>query len=300
MVAVLNGLVGDWLHRSGNGLASPMSLSAGARPLVLDAESLRASLPEASRSVVVLLHGSMGTEFSWRLSDGSDYGTRLGAQLGMTPLYLRYNSGRHISENGEALDGLLEALLPAWPVPLKELTLIGHSMGGLVARSACHVAAEAEHRWVGRVRRAFYLGTPHLGAPLERLGNAVAWTLTAVGNPYTSLLAQVGNLRSAGIKDLRFANLTRADWEGADADALLEDRRHPVPLLPHIRHYLVAGSVSRSPLLTALFGDALVPVPSATASKAARVCVLPGVGHLALARDEAVYQQIRAWVEEAP
>src|SRR5207247_2473733 len=118
--------------------------------------------------VVVFLHGLMETEFAWSLGGAETYGARLGRDLGCTPVFVRYNSGRHVSENGRSLDELLEALVAAWPVEVAELALVGHSMGGLVARSAGHQAGERRAEWVDRVRHVVSLGTPHMGAPLAQ------------------------------------------------------------------------------------------------------------------------------------
>ncbi len=308
-IGVLNGTVGDYLKRTGNGLATPMELFLGDRPLRLDGEETEV-IREASPRVAVLVHGLMSTEGVWEIDGGETYGSLLAKDLGVTPLYLRYNSGLHVSENGEALDALLERLVAAWPVPIEELILIGHSMGGLVLRSATHAAAEPREarRWLPLVKRAFYLGTPHLGAPLERFGNALTFVLGAIGNPYTQLIADVINLRSAGVKDLRYANLRREDWEGADADALLQNRRHPVPLLPHIRHHLIAAHLSDDPRVALLFGDALVSIRSATGRARPHdrsapfpqrhVKIIPALAHLGLAHHREVYTQIRAWCEE--
>jgi pimeloyl-ACP methyl ester carboxylesterase len=244
------------------------------------------------------------------MPDGHDYGSLLARDLGYTPLHVRYNSGLHVSESGEALDALLERLVASLPIPVEELVLIGHSMGGLVIRSACHAASTTEaRRWLPLVTRAIYLGTPHLGAPLERFGNVLAWALGNVGNPYTRLVAEIVNLRSSGVKDLRYANLRREDWEGADADALLQNRRHPVPLLPHIRHHLIAGSFAGDPRLALFFGDAVVPLASATGRAEPRhrsaifpqehVRILPAMDHLRLAHHPDVYAIVRAFCEEA-
>ncbi|MEO7329639.1 MAG: alpha/beta hydrolase [Minicystis sp.] len=309
-IGVLNGTVGDYLKRTGNGLATPMELFHfhGNRPLRLDGAG-PIVIGEASPRVAVLVHGLMSTEGVWELEGGETYGSLLAKDLGVTPLYLRYNSGLHVSENGEALDALLEQLVVAWPVPVEELILVGHSMGGLVLRSATHAAASGvERRWLPLVKRAFYLGTPHLGAPLERFGNALTFVLGAIGNPYTQLVADVINLRSAGVKDLRYANLRREDWEGADADALLQNRRHPVPLLPHIRHHLIAAHLSDDPRMAVLFGDALVSIRSATGRARPHdrsapfpqrhVRIIPALAHLGLAHHLEVYAQIRDWCEE--
>ncbi len=221
VIGVLNGALGDYLQRTGNGLATPMTLVHDGKPMPPTREALRAAYPEATGRIAVFVHGLMSIESVWRMSDGRTYGSLLARDLGYTPVFLRYNSGLHISENGEALDGLLGRLVASYPVPVEEILLVGHSMGGLVLRSATHAASEEARSWLRLVKRAFYIGTPHLGAPLERLGNLVSWTLQKVGNPYTSLVADIVNLRSNGVKDLRFANLRREDWDGLDADALL-------------------------------------------------------------------------------
>jgi len=307
-IGALNGAIGDYLQRTGNGLATSMGFVHDGRALALEPAAIAAAYPEAGPRLVVLVHGLMSTEIVWRMADGQDYGSLLARDLGLTPLYLRYNSGLHVSENGEALDALLEALVRAYPVPVEEVILVCHSMGGLVARSAAHAASERERSWLPLVRRAFYLGTPHLGAPLERFGNVLAWALSSLGNPYTRLIADLVNLRSSGVKDLRYGSLRREDWEGADADALLQNRRHPVPLLPHIRHHLVAATLAAEPNLALLFGDGLVMPDSATGRAQAHhrsaifpqehVRVLPSLAHLRLAHHPEVYALVRAWCEE--
>jgi triacylglycerol lipase len=227
--------------------------------------------------------------------------------LGVTPLYLRYNTGLAIPDNGALLASLLEQLVDEYPAPLAEIVLLGFSMGGLVARSACHVATEQGHRWLGLVRRSIYLGTPHQGAPFERVGRVVARLLQAVDDPVTRLLADIANLRSDGVKDLGDADLRHQDRERRVASVLLRDPEHPVPLLPAIQHYLVAGTLSPSPWLTALLGDAIVPIGSATDGQAARAAapelpsdhlkIVPGVAHMTLAHHSAVYAHIRGWCE---
>jgi triacylglycerol lipase len=307
-LGVLNGTVGDYLDRTGNGLATAMNLVADGAPLEVDRNALARTFPDATPRAVLLVHGSMCTERVWQprrtAADGGtrDYGALLRRDLGYTPLYLRYNTGLAIPDNGAALAALLEELVDAFPLPLEELLLIGHSMGGLVMRSACLLASSRDQRWLRLVRRAIYIGTPHLGAPLERLGRVVARVLEAVPDPYTRLAAEVGNLRSDGIKDLGDADLRHEDRERRVARMAPRDRRHPVPLPPGIRHYLVAATLSESTVLASLVGDVLVPVPSATGPEPQvppnRVEVLPGVGHFALARHPQVYARIRAWCGE--
>lgn len=313
-IGVLNGTIGDYLKRTGNGLATSMTLAHENRALPLARAAIAAAFPAATPRVMVFVHGLMSTETVWEMADGTSYGSRFAHDFSVTPLYVRFNSGLHVSENGEALDALLEQLIDEYPVPIEELILVGHSMGGLVIRSAAHAGADRDRRWLALVKRAFYLGTPHLGAPLERFGNVLTWVLRKVGDtigdPYTPLIADILNLRSSGVKDLRYANLRREDWEGSDADALLQNRRHPVPLLPHIRHHLVAATLSDDPRLSLLFGDAIVPLRSATGrarppDRAAlfpqeHVRVLSRLDHLSLAHEPEVYAQLHTWFEETP
>ena len=171
VIAALNGLVGDRLERSGSDLHQPASVRVDGEAVALDASSLSAAFPEAMSRLVVFLHGLMGTEFYWEWGGahpGDTYGARLASDLGCTPIYLRYNTGLHVSENGLSIAALLEELVHAWPVEVQEIALVGHSMGGLIARSACHQGSESGRCWTERVGHVVSLGTPHLGAPLER------------------------------------------------------------------------------------------------------------------------------------
>ena len=299
ILAVLNGAVGDMLARTGNGLQLEMGWFRNGLPVRPERAALARAYPEATPRVVVLVHGLMCTESIWTLPDGSDYGSLLARDLGLTPLYVRYNSGLSIPENGARLSALLATLHEEYPITLEEIVPLGYSMGGLVIRSACHAASRTGEPWLDRVRRAVYVGTPHRGAPLERAGRFVTRVLRLVDDPYTRLVADIADLRSDGVKDLGDADLRRPDDLTAGG---------PVPLLPGIRHYLVAGSVSHDPLVTRLFGDALVPVASATdggctdgaslALPPSHIRFRPGLGHLALAHHPLVYDDIRAFLEE--
>ena len=307
-LALLNGLVGDYLAREGNGLATEMACYHGGTRIALERASIARSYPDATPRVALFVHGVMCAETIWRFPDGSDYGQKLQAELGITPFYLRYNSGLPIADNGAALARLLQSLASAYPVPIEEMILIGYSMGGLLVRSACHFATEHGLSWLSHVQRAIYVGTPHLGAPAERIGRIVAKLLHAIPDPYTRLIGDIGDLRSAGIKDMGDADLRHEDRASLSGRLSLCDPRHPVPLLPSIRHALVAGSLSMEPRIAALFGDSIVPVTSAIAQSMVeagnldlppeRVKVLPGRTHLDLPHDAEVYDFIKKTCEQ--
>lgn len=301
--SIINGAVGDYLHASGNGLCIDMALYAGNRPLSLTREALLRAHPEPSAKLCVLVHGLGCNEGSWVYRDPdrpereTSYGAELAADLGYTPLFVRYNTGLAIGGNGRHLADLLAALLAAYPLPVEELILIGHSMGGLVIRHACHLGSARQDPWAERVRQVFYLGSPHDGAPLALLGEIAAQVLRAVPNPITRIIGDVFNLRSQGVKDLRAAPLLDAAGPpGA-----------PVSWLSSAQHYLLVGALGESPrhLASTLLGDGLVPVPAILAAPRGgealtpipreRVACFPRTDHMQLARDPAVYQQIRRW-----
>ena len=308
-LAILNGVLGDYLARTGNGLATTFSFVSDGASLGLHRATIAREIPRASPRVAVFVHGLMCTEQVWKMRDGSDYGSLLERDLGMTPLYVRYNSGRAIAENGSALSDLLETLDDVYPGGIDEIVPIGFSMGGLVIRSACHVAHKRGLGWLSRVRRAIYIGTPHRGAPLERAGRFAMRVLRTVPDPYTRLIADIGDLRSRGLRNLGDGELHDDDADEArvPAGVSLRDGRHPVPLLPQIQHYLMAGTLAADPWVALWLGDALVPLSSATADACDdlrtfafppdHVKIFHAFSHMRLARDPAVYAEIRAVCE---
>lgn len=293
VVAALNGLHGDHLQRSGNPLALTMTLRHGGRPL----DPLRpgATIAAPTPRLLVLVHGLCMSDGQW-LRQGHDHGTALAAAGGYTPVYLRYNSGLPVGDNGERLAALLEALVGAWPVPVQELVLLGHSMGGLVSRSACHHAARHHHDWLRHLRRMVFLGTPHHGSPLERGGQGLQRLLQL--SPYSAPLAALGRARSAGIQDLRHGSVTR----GGPAH---------VPLPPGVACHAVAATLAkrRQPLAERLLGDGLVTVDSALGRHRdpgrtlgfapSQQFVSHGTGHLELLNHPAVAAQLRQWLVPA-
>jgi pimeloyl-ACP methyl ester carboxylesterase len=307
-LAALNAYVGDALVASGSELALAMTLRHRGADLPLDSDAMARALPDADTRLAIFVHGLGETDASWRLRADAQrpgYGARLQRDLGHTPIELRYNTGLHISDNGRALAWLLEELCEAWPVAVQEIVLVGHSMGGLVARSACHYGEREGHDWTSAVRHVFCLGSPHLGAPLEKGVNALGWALRRV--PETRPLANVLNVRSAGIKDLRYGSCAEEDWCDCDPDELLTDRCHDVPFLPGARFYFVAATLSQRPgdPLSTILGDLLVRVPSASGAGRRRQIGFAiedghhvgGLTHFDLLNHPAVYDQIRAWIE---
>ncbi|MFN2425387.1 MAG: esterase/lipase family protein [Candidatus Binatia bacterium] len=305
MTSVLSGVIGDHLAETGNPLAVKMELRRRGIALVLERDALATSLPRISSRIVVLVHGLCGTDAQWKRA-AVDYPATLESEFGFTPVYLRYNSGLHISTNGRRLAGLLEALVREWPVTVEEVLLVGHSMGGLLARSAVHHGEAAAHSWTSRVKRVAFLGSPHHGAPLERGGN---WFEEVIGAlPYAGPLARLGRLRSAGVTDLRHGNLLDEDWQGTDRFLRGQDRRRPLALPAAIDFLAVAATTGtrRGDARDRLVGDGLVPVSSALghhpdparalAFDPSRRHVVYGTHHMGLLGHAEVWKQLSQWL----
>jgi pimeloyl-ACP methyl ester carboxylesterase len=312
-LGALNGLIGDRLDAERSELSIPTQLRLRGRAVPIEREALARAYPRPSSRLVVFVHGLCETEAAWWLGaerrwadPESTYGSRLQRHAGRTPLYVRYNTGLHVSESGARLSGLLDDLVAEWPCEVEALAIVGHSMGGLVARSACARAERDGRRWVEAVEKVVYLGTPHLGAPLEQVANVAATGLAAI--PETRPVATVLRTRSAGIKDLRFGALLEEDWEGCDPDALLGDRCSDVPLLETAEHYAVCATVARRPegRLGRIVGDLLVLYSSGSGRggrRGRRIPFveengrhLPGATHFDLLNHPAVDEHLRAWL----
>ena len=312
-LGAVNGLYGNHLAERGNRLALAMEVRRGAAAVPVTPEGLADAFPDATSRVAVFIHGLCETDEAWRQFPlGGDrgacrtrrtYGERLRDELGFTPVHVRYNTGLRISRNGRELALLLDELVHGWPTGVAELVVVGHSMGGLVARSACHYGARDGRAWVGAVRHVFSLGAPHLGADLEKGVNVLAWALARV--PETRGLSSFLNARSVGMKDLRFGACTDEDWRGVDPDEFLRDRCQEVPFLAGANYYFIAASVREGPVGT-LIGDLLVRVSSASGRGSGNGRRIPfevgngleltGLNHFDLLNHPAVYEQIRTWV----
>ena len=299
VLAALNGVLGDRLLAMRSPLAQAMELRANGAPLTLTTDALRVQLPQASSHLLLLVHGLCMNDTQWR-RNGHDHGAHLAPALGATPVYLRYNSGLHTSVNGRELALLLGRLAAHWPVPLERITVIGHSMGGLLARSAFDIAQQAGQHWPARLQDLVFLGTPQHGAPLERAGHGI--DLLLASNPYSRPFVHLARLRSAGITDLRHGHVRESDWRAPDR------RAAPVPLPAGVACYAVAAALAERHcgLADRLLGDGLVPLNSALGrhDTPARGLAFPPahchvawqLGHLALLGDAAVADRLVQWL----
>ncbi len=293
-VSIVNGVYGDYLARTGNPLAIAMRLHHDGA--ALDVANPNVHFEVAGRApptgrLLVLVHGLCMSIQQWT-RQGCSHGASLGAELGWTPLYLRYNSGLQVAENGRLFAEVLQSLVRHWPRRVEELAIVGHSMGGLVARSACLAGEELRHDWLPHLRKLIFLGTPHQGVPLERGAHGLDYLLEL--SPYSAPFTRLGKARSAGIQDLQRGTITPGGHRF-------------VPLPNGVDCYAIAATMGarRNLLAERLVGDGLVPLNSALGRHADRGRSLDfpkthqwvgyQMGHLELLHRPEVYAQLRAW-----
>jgi pimeloyl-ACP methyl ester carboxylesterase len=288
--SAINGAFGDHLAASNNLLAIRMAIHVNNVPVALSADALLRAFPAPGSKLCVFIHGLSCDEHCWDKArdDGNacDFGTQLHAEFDYTPLYLRYNSGLPIAENGTQLAVLLEDLLATWPQPVSGLLIIGHSMGGLIALSACEQAAAEEMDWPRAMRMLICLGSPNLGSPVEQIGHLLTSALHLT--PATTPLGKIAASRSQGIKDLRHG----PGGHGTSRKSAAH---------PHIAFRFLGASLTedtRHPF-SDFFGDGLVTPGSATAHEIdgdVQSAKLGNIGHMGLTNDPRVYRQIREWL----
>lgn len=250
---------------------------------------------ETTGSITVVVHGLMTNEVIWGFKGdrATTYGSLLARDVGTTPVFARYHTGRHIFENGRELSRCLDDLLASWPVLVTDLNLLGHSMGGLVARSACHYGVLDSRGWVSRLRRVFLLGAPHHGATMEQLAHTANLAIGLVPLRLTRVLSETVDRRSDGIKDLRRGRIVDDGWTGP-------------PLTPSAEWFLGSACLTGDPdhPVGKFLGDILVSQFSAQGRRPGRapenltrerVRAFPRHGHVSLVNSPVVYEQLLTW-----
>lgn len=305
ILSVLNGVVGDYLVEKKNPLQIEMEFRHLSQPIIINPKSLAETYPKINGKILLMVHGSCMNDIQWTQKD-HNHGTSIARELDKTPVYLNYNSGLHVSSNGRKLNELLEDLILKWPIPVEEITIISHSMGGLVSRSAMHYGFQLKKTWTKYFKKIVFLGTPHHGAPLERMGNYIDVILEAI--PYAKPFARLGKTRSAGVTDLRYGNLVDEDWINKDRFKLQKDKRQNIPLPENIDSYSIAASKGKkvSSLSTKIMGDNMVEVNSALGIhrktsknlnfKKQNTFILFENTHVDLLSNHKVYLKLKEWL----
>jgi len=303
VLAALNGVLGDHLVARNNPLAIPMQFRRKGKPL--NERALSEAIQQSNGRLAIMVHGSCMNDLQWNRK-GHDHGAALARDLGFTPIYIHYNTGLHVSENGRKFSDLLETLIDQSPQPTA-LFIIAHSMGGLVSRSACHYGKTSGHTWLNHLRKIVFLGTPHHGALLEKGGNWINMIIEI--SQYSAPFSRLGKIRSAGITDMRYGNVLDDDWKGRDRFEFSGDQRIPVPLPEGVQCYSIAATTGKesNKLGGDIIGDGLVTVSSALGRhKNTELNLLfpkihqwvgRNMNHMDLLNHPEVYETIKTWLK---
>lgn len=294
-LSALNGVIGDRLHRDQSPLAIDMALKQAGQPISW--ESLVDCVNSASGHLTIMIHGLCMNDEKWS-REQHHHGVKIEQDLGHTVIYLHYNTGLPIAENGQRLNALLEDMagyLDSANIQRKlKLHFVAHSMGGLVARSACHYASVQGHAWMGCLHAMIFLGTPHHGAPLAKVGKFLESLLS--GHPYTQPLTGLIAKRSEGIKDLA-------------SGKICFDIDEPISLPDSVDCFAVAACMTAlgSTASHNMIGDGLVSVDSALGLHLCsrrelgfdpdRQWLAQGIDHMDLLSDRDVCRVICNWLK---
>jgi pimeloyl-ACP methyl ester carboxylesterase len=301
-ICALNGVLGDTLQAQDNPLAIEMGFCYQGQSI--QQELLIPLIKEAKGRVLLMVHGLCMNDIQWTRQE-HNHGETLAKEHQLLPIYLRYNSGLHISENGQRLAILLEQLYQSTGQACS-LNILAHSMGGLVSRSACHYAKIQNYAWLTDLKKLIFLGTPHHGAPLEKGGNLIGQLLNI--SVYTAPFVPLVNLRSCGITDLRHGNLCDEDWQDQDRFELSSKPRQAIPLPTGVSCYAIATSIEGKPLeLTSqLIGDGLVGIDSGLGKHPKAEYQLQfasnhswigyNINHMQLLSSHQVYEKLSDWL----
>lgn len=295
-LSVINGVYGDKLVEQNNALAIDMRFIFDKQPLQFNkAESplkLQVQSP-GSDKIMLFIHGLCMSHYGWEVND-KNQSEQLAKVLGFTPVYLHYNTGKSIASNGEMLAQQLEMLIEQWPTSITDLSLVGHSMGGLVARSAHFYGTQYHKKWLAKTTSIISIGTPHNGAMLEKGGAVIDALLTL--SPYAVPFTRLTGIRSQGIEDLRHGKIS------ASQDAF-------IPIPDNVRFYALAGVLNKTPNKVAeqSIGDGLVTLNSAfgISKQASKTLAIPehhkwlkyNLSHNAMLSDPDVFNAIANWLK---
>lgn len=267
LLAILNGLMGDEFEANNDPLAIKMSFRDNNQEVAIEELSSLYDFSENGGEINILIHGLMGDEYMWKKEKPSaknKLGDWLKNNVGANVLYLRYNTGLHISENGRELSNLLEELIELYGTEIKQINFIGHSMGGLLIRSAGYYADIQRQGWIRKLKAVFLIGVPNDGSYLAQIAFFVHHVFRKIDISHDDYIARLMDVRSNGIKDLSFAYLIDEDWLDENAEDMDKHPATKIMPVPHAQYFLIGGVLGKkNKLINSYFGDGLVKSKSA-------------------------------------
>jgi hypothetical protein len=269
IVPIINGLHGDSMDEKGHQALVKMSFRYKSRDIEISQIKDYINLSENKGKLIILIHGLMNDDNIWH-SNPEDLIQRMGSflekQNKANILYLRYNTGRHISQNGQDFSLLIQNLLDFYRKDITEIVIMAHSMGGLVTRSACYYAGKLDHNWISILKKVFLIGVPNEGSYVARIAHMTQYFMRKIDPTDNDKVAKFFEIRSNGIKDLSFGFLIDEDWQNTDYENKKVVKATKILPLKNVEYFLIAGIVSdekSKKKIFNFFGDGLVEKKSA-------------------------------------
>lgn len=305
LLPIVNGIIGDKLVENNHKLAISMSFRRDGKDVSV--QDLNIKRKKKEQTIIIFIHGLIMDEVFWQTPTEKKlgFGSRLEKELSIIPLYIRYNTGKHISQNGREFSFLLQKLIDEYNDKIDKVVLITHSMGGLVAKSACYYANKEQHNWVKKLDSVFLLGVPNDGSFLEKIAHLTTTILKIIPNLPTRIVGNISDQRSNGIKDLRLGFLIDEDWESHDDSVYLKANRTNVEPLSFVKYYILVGTIEgkESSIVNTYFGDGLVSSKSAIgevfqnhsnkSNPNIKCKIFPETSHIGLLLNPIVYNYIK-------
>lgn len=263
LLPVLNGFAGHVLHENNDPRAIKMSFRFENSDITINEMQNIYDFSKHEGKICILIHGLFGNEWMWKKKSEQSkpkLGDLLEQDNNYTVLYLRYNTGLHISENGRMLSNLLEVFSEKFKSEISEINLIGHSMGGLLIRSAGYYAGIQRQDWTQFIKKIFLIGVPNKGSYLAQTAEFMNELFKKADISKDELISSFIDIRSNGIKDLAHAYLTDEDWLNSNKNKIKKFKVHP---LSGVKYYLIAGILGKNKIFRTYFGDGLVGSESA-------------------------------------
>ena len=311
LVPILNGLHGHTMSEKGHKALINMSFRYQSRDISIEKLKEFYDFSKYNGTVIIFIHGLMNDESIWKSKPGNRkkwLGSAIEDEMKANALYVRYNTGRHISENGRQLSSLLQHFIEVHQ-SINQLNIVCHSMGGLVSRSACYYSGIHNQSWTGILKKVFLIGVPNEGSYLARVAYMTQYFFRKIDPSENDSVAKFFDVRSNGIKDLSFGYLVDEDWQNSKDGNVKNIQQTKVYPLPHVYYYLIAASVTeeneKNRIFT-FFGDGLVEKKSALSdlfitnsmiSGKVNMKLFPRLNHLTLLESKEVFNYIKVGLD---
>lgn len=218
--------------------------------------------------VLLLVHGTFSNARSPVEALGPEFVRWAHERYGRVLAFDHWTLGKDPRENAVLLASQLETIEPEL-LGRRQIDIVAHSRGGLVARAFCEL--KPEH--AAAVRKLVYVATPNCGTDLanpDNWGMAADMLINMSGLPFASLLGRLASLLARYAVQTAEKHipglLAQRPLSEAEADgtSFLAELQRPSPAMADVTQYAIASEFAAAPLtlsparIAAALGDAVL------------------------------------------